>query len=619
MQRKRHLARRLRIALKSVKTKLILLTVLLIVFTVIFSTAASYYRYTQDFEQKSMESTLSTIRQLTNNLNSYLSGLFKSSQAVYYNTTLMDELSADTPPTLLGQLHREWAVEDQLNSLIYSAGNDIISAYIITPTTIYSAGISQSDVDQSAPLNTYAWYQQALETSSPIYVPTHTEQLVTHPQNKVFSIVRRINSLYNNERILGVEKIDADYSSIQSICDQVHLGENGGLLIQDQNGACIYSSLHHINNSSVYHMASQKGEGAFQANIGGNSYYITSATVENAMWTVISVSSMKDFQKESLRTRNVTIVVDLICSGIAVILLLLIISNFLRPLFEIVSLMRKVQTGDFNVSFREKREDEIGYLGTSFNTMVLRIRSMMKENSRLIREIYESRLAQKQAQIDALYSQIRPHFLFNTLNLISLSIRCGKQESALQNLEKLSDLLRYLVHFNQENTVFQEVKLLKDYIDIQKCRYGDRLQCHIDIDDGFYPLRIPSMILQPIVENSIIHGCEHRREPTKIEIFARKMENGMEFHIKDNAGGISAEMLETIRRRLREDLRADTDLMLESAATPVERNGVGIINVHRRIRFRCGSPYGLEIYSEENKGTETVLLLPLHLQEGKKE
>lgn len=595
----------------SIGFKLLTITILLILCSVIVVSSISYYLYTRDFQRQTSESTHQTLVQLSYNLESYLNELFQLSEAPYYSNALMNELEQGTPGSAYGKLQKSWAIDDQLDSMLISSRNDILSAYIISDGVIYEGGSYSESIDSDADYAKYEWYQEALSQNEAIYVPTHMEELVTNPRFQVFSIVRRINSIQQPGKLLGVIKIDANYSAIESICDKINMGKDGGIFIVDQNNSIIYSSIKNKNLSQLYKLVQNENKPSINTRLNGNGYLINSTVVPDAKWTIISLSSVKELNKNAAETRNAAFIMAIICSMLAIIIIFIFTRSFLRPLLKIVSLMKEVQGGNFKVEFPVERNDEIGYLGSSFNTMVNRISSMMEENIKLVKEIYESKLLQSEAQMNALYSQIRPHFIFNTLNMISLLIYSGKNGLAIDNIDRLSDLLRYMSHFNKEIPVEKEIQLLDDYLSIQSSRYNDRLEYTIDIDKRLYPYIIPALTFQPIVENTIVHGCEKNRDKTQIKIYSLIKKDCVIFIIEDNANGMNKESLELLRDRVY-GLKYDT----ESNGLTDEKSGIGLVNVNKRLKTKFGSRYGLIIDSEENVGTSVKVILPNTLNLG---
>jgi two-component system sensor histidine kinase YesM len=593
----------------SIGFKLLAITIFMILCSVVVVSLLSYYQYTKDFQQQSSESTYQTIVQLSYNLDSYLNELFQLTKAPYYNSVLMNELTNDHPNTTFGQLTKTWNIEGQLNNILVSSRQDILSAYIISDNIIYRGGTYPENIDTSANYTGYSWYKKALLHDDAIYVPTHLEELVTNPESKVFSIARRINDIQNAGKLLGIIKIDANYSSIQSICDPINMGKDGGIFIVDQNNSIIYSSIENQNLNQLYKLVqSDNSIHSITTTINRKNFLMNWTMIPSAKWTIISLNSVSELNKKATQTRNETFIMAILCSMLAIIILVIFIKSFIRPLLNIVALMKEVQNGNLGVEFPVERSDEIGYLGSSFNTMILQISRMMEENTKLVSDVYESKLLQNEAQINALYSQIRPHFIFNTLNMISLLIRSGKDEIAIDNIDKLSDILRCMTHFNKEITLEEEINLLNSYLSIQRNRYNDRLEYVIDIDKRLYSYIIPALTFQPIVENTIIHGCEKSRDKTKIKVYSLLQDDYLIFCIEDNANGMNEETLKSLREKVY-NLECN-DKASSKRDSPDNRNGIGLVNVNKRIKIKFGNQYGLIIDSVENQGTCIKVLLP---------
>jgi two-component system sensor histidine kinase YesM len=604
----RQIIKRIKQKRYSIGFRLLTITILLILCSVVIVSSLSYYRYTKDFQRQSSDGTYQTIVQFSYNLESYLNELFQLSEAPYYNSVLMNELNNDHPTSTYDQLKKTWAIEDQLNDMLISSRKDIFSAYIISDNVIYRGGTYSESIDSNANYKEYSWYQKALTQDDAIYVPTHMEELTNNPKTEVFSIVRRISNIEDPGELLGVLKIDANYNAIESISDQINMGKDGGVFIVDQNSSIIYSSIKNQNLNQLFKLVQAQKSHSTTTTIKNKKFQVNWVVIPSAKWTIISLNSVSELNKNAIQTRNATFLMAMLCSMLAIIILVIFTKSFLRPLLKIVMLMKEVQNGNFKVEFPAGRNDEIGYLGSSFNTMVYRISSMMEENTRLVSDVYESKLLQNEAQINALYSQIRPHFLFNTLNMISLLIRTGKNDIAADNIEKLSDLLRCMTHFNKEITLKEELQLLNSYLSIQHTRYKDRLEYMIDIDKRLYPYVIPALTFQPIVENTIIHGCEKSRAKTTIKVYSLFKDDYLIFVIEDNAKGMNKEALEALREKVYGLQYSDkASATLDS---PDMRSGIGLVNVNKRIKIKFGNQYGLVIDSVENEGTSIKVLLP---------
>ncbi|GJM82247.1 hypothetical protein HMSSN139_47430 [Paenibacillus sp. HMSSN-139] len=240
----------------------------------------------------------------------------------------------------------------------------------------------------------------------------------------------------------------------------------------------------------------------------GKTYLVNFANVPRTNWTIVAVNSMEELNSNSVKTRNKAFLFAIACSLLAIVILAMFVRRFLRPLLHIVRLMKKVENGQLDVQFPYYRQDEIGYLGSSFNRLTRQISVMLATNTQLVKEVYESQMLQQEAQINALHSQIRPHFIFNSLNMIQILMQSGEQDKALLHLNQLSLLMRSITSWDKELPLRRELELVQAYLGIQSTRYEGRLEYRIEVEESLMNASVPSLLFQPIIENAVIHGCE---------------------------------------------------------------------------------------------------------------
>ena len=253
--------------------------------------------------------------------------------------------------------------------------------------------------------------------------------------------------------------------------------------------------------------------------------------------------------------------------------------------------MKKVEKGDLNVIVDIKRKDEIGQLGRSFNSMIKKIK-------KLIEEVYVNQIKRKEAELRALQPQINPHFLYNTLDVIYWTSRLekayktGKIVSSLANLFKLG-----LNKGSKVTTIGKEIEHLKSYLEIQKVRYDKEPKFSIDIDKSLYELKTIKLILQPLVENSLIHDIPNLGSKGMVSIKVYEKNNDIIFEIIDNGIGMN-------KKRINEVFQEDIE----------KKKGYGIKNVHERIKLYFGDQYGLSIDSKIGKGTIVKIKIPKKIE-----
>lgn len=275
---------------------------------------------------------------------------------------------------------------------------------------------------------------------------------------------------------------------------------------------------------------------------------------------------------------------------LCLILLPFITRNLTKPLNAIVRTMKQVQNGDTQARVAIKNDDEFGFIGTHFN-------SMLDNLNELFQTDLEKQNRLRLAELKALHAQINPHFLYNTLDSIKWLAKLSGVDDIVLIVSQLGRLLKNSIH-NQKDSVqiSEEMALVGSYLSIQKIRYGDKFDVNIDVDESIMQCVVPKLIIQPIVENAIIHGIEDKIGKAHLIIRGWKENNKIIFEIIDDGVGISEEALARIRIKPQsEDFGSDS---------------IGLANVDKRIKLYYGEEYGLGITSGVNVGTVMRITMP---------
>ena len=281
---------------------------------------------------------------------------------------------------------------------------------------------------------------------------------------------------------------------------------------------------------------------------------------------------------------RITLWVLLVCLVLSVLLAILISRSISNPVKKLIFSMSKVEKGDLNVRIESSREDEIGILFQKFNIMTERIRELMKET-------LEEQGQLMTAERKALLAQINPHFLYNTLNTIRSISKLKGVESITTIVTQLGKLLRSTIENDEEFvTLGESLELVESYLAIQRIRFGDKIQTSIQTPEALRPHPFPKLILQPIIENAVIHGLEQKVGPGRIDLKVERTEKEMEIIITDD--GIGTDRPEQFREG-------------------IGKNNIGLHNVHRRLQLYYGKPYGIDVESSPDRGTEVTIRIPL--------
>lgn len=590
------------------KTKLLLIISALIIAIVILISILNYELNSRNFRRQTISQTQQIIGQISINVDTYLDELFRLNLAPYYNDEIMHELEQGYT-TEAENLNKKRIIETFLASVMTLPRSEILRVYILTDLHLYSYTRTPYDMKEYNYYQDTDWYKRAIHSSTPIFVPVHSEKVFGEKPSQIFSIVQRIRSKEDNSKVIAVIKVDANYTGIKSICDRVHLKEKGSLFIVDNNKNIIYRN-NQLNKKDIIDsldMSYFDHDGDYRQTIDSKKYIINVASLKSSDLKVIAINSVSELNKAAKAISNMTILLALFGMLFALLILFVFVQNFFKPLFNIISLMKVVQKGDLSVSVEAKNNDEIGYLAKSFNKMILQLNVIMDRNTQLVKEVYESRYLQKEAQYNILCGQIKPHFLYNTLNTVSLLIKCRNTKGAVQSIEKLSYYLRGIMNADKNIPLSTEIDIVDSYLGILKARYGDNLSYDINISHDYSDYLIPALTLQPIVENAIIHGCEVKRGQSMINLYSTSNDDKLLLHIKDNGIGIE----ESVLNKLNDDLSKVTSAEEEDTPSNSITESIGLINVNKRIKLKYGDQYGILIYSSETEGTHVILSLPL--------
>ena len=328
-------------------------------------------------------------------------------------------------------------------------------------------------------------------------------------------------------------------------------------------------------------------------------YFVESADGKELLYTFRPSSAYKLIIIGGL---NINLIIGNISAGLYILAATVLIAVFIcicislivskrinTPLQEIVDAMQIVESGDFNKRAKVFDNDEFGYVAKQFNTMC-------RELSELFKKDHEKQELLRRSEIKNLQAQIHPHFFYNTLDSIKWLAKLNGQDEIYVMTANLSLLLRNGIRMSNEfSTVRENLENLNAYTAIQKIRFADKFSIRIDVEQALFDYTIPALILQPLVENAMVHGLEQKPGKGLLSLRGFRKENTVVFEVEDDGIGISKTELKKLHASL---------------ASEGTEEHIGLINVHKRIRLYYGQSYGIKIASTEGKGTLVTLMLP---------
>jgi sensor histidine kinase YesM len=269
-----------------------------------------------------------------------------------------------------------------------------------------------------------------------------------------------------------------------------------------------------------------------------------------------------------------------------------------RPVLKLTQAANELSKGRFDKQINVETNDEISFLAKTFDRMRININNLIleiKNKAQLEHELQQNKLLLQESQFRSLQSQINPHFLFNTLNTLSKKAYLEGSEETSDLLVSVAGLLRYnLKRLDRSVTLQEEVMVLKQYMDIQKARFTERLKLLMEVDESCLNVRIPALTLQPIIENAVIHAIEPKEDGGTIWVRIMDEDDRIRIEIEDDGAGMAEEKIKQI-------LEEDT------VQTEGHSTGIGFSNVVKRLRLFFGYEEVIDIISGKDCGTKVVI------------
>ena len=274
--------------------------------------------------------------------------------------------------------------------------------------------------------------------------------------------------------------------------------------------------------------------------------------------------------------------------AIAFLLSFLLASSVAKPVIELENLMSRAETGDFSTRFEGDETDDIGRLGRSYNAMISEIRN-------LIGLVYKEQHDKREAELHVLQEQIKPHFLYNTLETIRYMARKRGAADVEDMVVALTRLFRIGLSRGAETIALSdEIEHAGSYLFIQSTRYAGKFDYAIDVQDGILGRRVLRLIIQPLVENAIYHGIKEKRDRGFIRIAAKESGDTLVLSVEDDGAGMNEERQAALRARLSGE-----------RPSPGPTEGFGVYNVNERLRLSFGPAFGIRFQSAEGRGTKS--------------
>ncbi|MBU3199938.1 sensor histidine kinase [Clostridium estertheticum] len=418
---------------------------------------------------------------------------------------------------------------------------------------------------------------------------------------------RNVNSKsVNFGKLLGYLLFSIDQETFSNLSREVNLGDTGIFCLVDKNTNIISNNtikapfLKALEYTPAFKSPILKNNGFSKFNFQNKDYLIFFNTLNIGDIKVVGIVPMSEIISKVYPLLWYSTYIFLIYLLLIIIVSLFISYGIISPLRELEKLMFEIRNENFKVHMDYNGKDEISILSSNFNLMVERLNQLIYENYQS--KIHESELMflEKEAQLNALQQQINPHFLYNTLESIKWMAYKIDAIDICNMVTALGKFFRGTITRNKNLINFQqELEHLESYVYIQQIRYQDKLSISWEISDEIKTYKTIKLLLQPLLENAIIHGIEKMKKGGLIIIRIYKSDDYICLEVQDNGVGMSATDLNDLKYKINSTSTSNND-----------RTSIGLINVSQRIALYFGEKGSLEFFSEEGKGTIVKISIP---------
>lgn len=525
--------------------------------------------------QTTEQNTRKTIQQSGQFITSYLQKVKQTTSSLAENEKI--KTYAQTPSQENAEQLR------QLFATILKTDLDLVSAILVTKDGNLISTDPELTMKTSTDMMKEKWYQDAIHKGAmPILTPARRTVSHTIGEKWVISIMQEV--VDKDGKNLGVVRLDIGYKTLEAYLDQLRLGKEGFTFIVNANHDFVYHPKKAVYSSNAEMKAMAPYLSVKNGYVKSKQAYVSQYQIPNSGWTLIGVSSMEQLHAVQTQILWSFIGTGLFALGVCLIGIWFVLRLWIKPLRDLQATILKVGSGHSDLRANETGSPELVDLARQFNIMLDRIDQLMiavKEEEQNVRK-YE---------LQALSSQINPHFLYNTLDTIVWMAEFNDSKRVVEVTKSLAKYFRLALNQGHEQiSLKDEIDHVRQYLFIQKQRYGEKLQYEIKELKQYDDYKIPKLILQPLVENAIYHGIKEMNRQGRIRVSVSENDTQLIVSIYDNGRGFVAS--ETTN------------------ATLVRLGGVGLKNVDQRLQLQFGKSYHMEIKSEENTYTEIRLYFP---------
>lgn len=562
----------------------------------VFIGISLYTRLSGQMADTIQEENQILINQINRSMDSYLQTIMKLSDSLYYGVIKNADLS-------------DGSIGSEITLLYDNNKDNIENIALLSKNGQMLESVPAARLKSNVDVIDENWFRNTLLKTENLHFSTpHVQTIFDGSESQyrwVISMSRAVeitNGPYTDQ---GVLLIDIRYNSLERLFDGVNLGNGGYAYLISSDGEIIYHPKAQLIDSGIVKENNQESAGLKDGNyeevFDGEKRIVSVKTVGYTGWKIVGVTPLDGMSLNNIKTKLLMVFIIAFVLFILSIINSYISTRITDPIKELEKAVNEIEQGNLEVEVRSAGSYEIQHLGTSIQSMARRIRKLMND-------IVAEHESKRRSEFDTLQSQINPHFLYNTLDIIVWMIENEKQSEAVKVVTALARFFRISLSKGKSIIpVKDELEHVRNYLMIQHMRYKNKFTYDIEADEDVLELASLKLMLQPLVENAIYHGMEFMDGDGEILVRAWRREDDLYMSVSDNGLGMTQEQVEHL-------------FQAADHTSSGRGSGIGVKNVNERIKLYFGTGYGLEILSEPDEGTTVTAHLPaIPYQEVKKE
>ena len=553
---------------------------------ILLSGALLYMQMSRQLTAAVQDENQAVLGQINRSVDSYLRTIMKLSDSLYYSVIKNADLSAEP-------------VNSQITLLYDNNKDNIANIALLSKEGELLEAVPAARLKTGLDVTKEQWFGATLERTDNLHFTTpHVQYIFDNNENQyrwVITLTRAVEITNGTSTDQGILLIDIRYSSLQQILQNITLGNQGYLYMVSSGGDLIYHPRMQLietgQMSENIREAAGYRDGSWREKYNGEWREVSVKSVGYTGWKLLSVTPEKGLPLSNLKMKLFVVFVTASFLLALVLINTFISSKITTPVQMLEKSVNAIEAGDLDTEVYMGGSYEIRHLGRSIGDMARQIKMLMED-------IVTEHESKRKSEFDTLQSQINPHFLYNTLDIIVWMIENEQKQEAVNVVTALARFFRISLSKGKSKiTVKYELEHVRNYLMIQQMRFKNKFVYTIEAQEDVLELASLKLMLQPLVENAIYHGMEFMDGDGEIEVKVYREAENLWFQISDNGLGMTSQQVDSL-------------LGSKPHVSSRRGSGIGVKNVNERIRLFFGEDYGLTIQSEPDEGTVIKICLP---------